>query len=107
MNKEKILESARENGHVGKEFENKEAARSSMLGFLVATIVGVALYLLEYFIKGTNNLGMIAIGMTAFGVQYLYEGIKVKVIYKIIMGIIITIIAICAILVFIWQVMLP
>lgn len=104
MNKEKILESARNNKEKGMEFENKIATRSSILGCLVAVIVGIGLFLLEYFIKDSTNVGLIAVGMTALGTQSLYEGIKVKKIYLIIVGAIQLIITLFAILVFIGQV---
>lgn len=44
MNNEKILEAARKNKNRGKEFEQKESTRSSLLGTLVALLVGIGLF---------------------------------------------------------------
>ena len=57
--------------------------------------------MLEYCIKDSVNVGLIAVGMTASGSQLLFEGIKVKKAYLIIMGIVQLLIALFAILVFI------
>ncbi len=102
MNNEKILEAARKNKNRGKEFEQKESTRSSLLGTLVALLVGIGLFLLEYFINNSVNIGFIAVGMTALGVQSLYEG----KLYLTVIGAIQTLIALIAILAFVWQVVL-
>lgn len=107
MNNERILESARKNKNKGREYENKAAMRSSLLGALAALLVGICLFLLEYFINDSVNVGLIAVGMTASGIQSFYEGIKVKRVYLIITGVIQTLIALFAILVFVGQVVLP
>ena len=106
MNNEKILEAARKNKNRGKEFEQKESTRSSLLGTLVALLVGIGLFLLEYFVNNSVNIGFIAIGMTASGVQSLYEGLKVKRHYLTVLGAVQTLIAIIAILAFVGQVVL-
>lgn len=106
MNNEKILEAARKNKNRGKEFEQKESTRSSLLGTLAALLVGVGLFLLEYLVNNTVNTGLIAVGMTASGAQSLYEGIKVGKLYLIIIGAIQTLIAVIAILAFVGQVIL-
>ena len=54
MNNEKILEAARKNKNRGKEFEQKESTRSSLLGSLVALLVGIA----------HGGIGFAAIGKT-------------------------------------------
>lgn len=76
MNNEKILEAARKNKNRGKEFEQKESTRSSLLGTLVALLVGIGLFLLEYFINDTVNIGFIAVGMTASGYSRFTRGLK-------------------------------
>ena len=106
MNNEKILEAARKNKNRGKEFEQKESTRSSLLGTLVALLVGIGLFLLEYFINDTVNIGFIAVGMTASGVQSLYEGLKVRKLSLTVIGAIQTLIALIAILAFVGQVVL-
>lgn len=101
MDNEKILEAARKNKNRGKEYENKESTRSGLMGTLAALIVGIVLFLIEYFVSNSVNVGMIAVGMTACGVQSLYEGIKLKKSYLTVTGIIQSIMAVCAIVMFI------
>ena len=104
MNKEKILEAARKDRNRGKEYENRESTRSSLLSALIALLVGAGLFFLEYFINNTVNVGMIAVGMTAVCVQYLYAGLKLKKPFSIIAGIISALIAALFILAFVIQV---
>ena len=104
MDKEKILSAARNEKYKGKEFENKESARSGLLSSAMALLVGVALFLLEYFVKGSVNVGLIAVGMTAAGVDALYEGLKLKRHYMTIIGVIEILIAIFAISLYISKV---
>lgn len=44
MDKEKILELAKNNASRGKEFENKESTRSNLFASLAALIVGACLF---------------------------------------------------------------
>jgi len=104
MDKEKILAAARSDKHRGEEFENKETARSGLLSSAIALLVGVVLFLLEYFLKDTVNVGLIAVGVTAAGVDSLYEGIKLKRHYMTVIGIVQLLAAIFAILFFIAKV---
>lgn len=104
MDKEKILAAARNEKHRGKEFENKETTRSGLLGSAIAMLVGLVLFLLEYFLKDSVNIGLIAVGMTATGVDALYEGIKLKRHHMTIIGIFQMLIAFFAILLFIAKV---
>lgn len=104
MDKDKILAAARDDKHRGGEFENKETARSGLLSSAIALLVGVVLFLLEYFINGTVNVGLIAVGMTAAGVDSIYEGIKLKRNYMTVIGIVQLLVAIFAILIFIAKV---
>ena len=60
--------------------------------------------MLEYFINGTVNVGLIAVGMTAAGVDSIYEGIKLKRNYMTVIGIVQLLVAIFAILIFIAKV---
>ena len=106
MDKEKILAAARNEKYRGKEFENEETARSGLLGGAIALLVGVALFLLEYFLKDSVNVDLIAVGMTAAGVDSFYEGIRLKRHYMTAIGISQMLIALCAILVFVGQVVL-
>lgn len=104
MDKEKILAAARSNKRRGEEFENKEAARSNLLSGAIALLVGVALFLLEYFLNDSVNVGLIAVGMTAAGVDSFYEGIKLKRHSMTVIGAIQMLAAIFAILIFIAKV---
>ena len=104
MDKDKILAAARNEKHKGKEFENKESARSSLLSSAIALFVGFALFLLEYFVKGSVNIGLIAIAMTAAGVDTLYAGIKLKRPYKTVIGVVQLLIAVLFVLFFIAKV---
>ena len=104
MDKNSILEAARNNKTRGQEYENKESIRSSLLGSAIAVFSGIILFLVEYFIKNSINVSMIAVCMIAASVQYLYDGIKTQKAYMIIIGAIEAIIALFAIIVFIGQV---
>lgn len=106
MDKEAILAAARSDKHRGKEFENKETARSGLLGSAIALFVGVALFLLEYYINNSVNIGLVAVGLTAAGVDSFYEGIKLKRHYMTLIGVIQILAAIFAILIFIAKVVL-
>lgn len=104
MDKEKILAAARNEKYRSKELENKESIRSSLLGSAVALVVGIALFLLEYFVQDSVNVGLVAVGMSATGVDALYEGFKLKRHYMTVIGVSQMIIAILAILLFIAKV---
>lgn len=104
MDKEKILADARNEKHKGKEFEIKESARSSLLSSSIALIVGIILFWLEYFVRDSVNIGLLAVGMTACGVDYLYTGIKLKQHYKTVIGVIQLLFALLFILLFVVKV---
>ena len=104
MDTDKILAAARSNKHRGKEFENKQSVRGSLLSAFVAILLGIILFFVEYFCQGTLNFGLIAVGTTALGVQYLFEGITVKKIHLIIAGTFYVFLAIIFALAFIGQV---
>lgn len=106
MDNEKILEAARKNKNRGKEFEYTESTRSNLLGTFVALLVCISLLLLEYFVNDSVDIGLIAVGMTASGVQSLYEGFKIRKPYLIVSGAIQTLIALTAIFAYIGQVVL-
>ena len=67
-------------------------------------MVGVILFLIDYFAKGNVNVSLIVVAMTAAWVQSLYEGIKNKKLYLIIIGAIEAVMAFVFLLVFISQV---
>ena len=104
MEKHNILEAARNNKSKGKEYENKESIRSNLLSSAIAMIIGIALFLIEYFVKDTINISLIVVGMTAACIQSLYEGIKTKKAYLITIGCVESLIAVFALFLFITQV---
>ena len=55
MDKEKILEAARNDKYIGKEYENKESARSNLLGSAVALLVGVAIVATRHLLVPSCN----------------------------------------------------
>ena len=104
MDKDTILAAARNEKHKGKEFENKESARSGLLSSAIALLVGICLFLLDFFVRDSVNIGLIAVGMTACGVDYLYTGVKLKQHYKTIIGTVHLLIAISFVILFIAKV---
>lgn len=104
MDKKSILEAARKNKTRGCEYETKESARGSLLASAVSIFAGVILFLVEYFVKNSINVSMIAVWMIAGCVQNLYDGIKNSKVYMTIIGTIKAIIALLAIIIFIGQV---
>ena len=103
-NKDEILNAAKKESYIGKEFENIAGTKSTLLASFVSLIVGTILFLVELFVKKTWNIGLIAVAMTASSVQLLYEGIKLKTVWKIIAGSIEALIALFFILGYIGQV---
>ena len=103
MDNKLILESARNNKGRGREYEKKVSVKSNLLSSAVAIVLGVILFLLEYFLNNSVNVSLIAVGMTAACVQSLYEGIKTKKIYLIAIGCVESLIVTFELLVFIVQ----
>ena len=78
MEKNKILEAARNNKYGGKEIENQIFEKSNLLSSACALLIGFVLFLVEFFAKNSVNIALLAVGMTAVSVQSLYEGVKTK-----------------------------
>lgn len=106
IDKEKVLAAARNDKYRGQEYENKETMRSSLVSCLITLIIGSGLFLLEYFVKDSVNVGLIAVGLTFAGVDSLYEGVKLKRLHMTILGAFMSLCAIVAILHFVFQVVL-
>lgn len=104
LNKNEILKAARAEKTKGKEYEDRVGIKSSVVGLLAALIVGIILFLVEYFVKKTWNIALVAVFMTAAGVQMLYEGIRIKSVWRVIIGIVQVLIALFFTLGFIGQV---
>ncbi len=101
MKQEEILRFAQQDGKRGQEFERREANRGVFLGTLVAIIIGIVLFLLEYYILGNINIGLLVVGITAAAVQALYEGIRTRTIWLIILGAVEAVLSLVTILAFI------
>lgn len=106
MDKEQILAAARNNKSRGQEYENREYMRGSLLSVFVTLLVGSCLFLLELIVNKSINVGLIALAMTTAAVDSLYEGIKLKRRHMTVVGILLSLGAILAILLFIVQVVL-
>ena len=104
MEKDKILAAAKRNSEKSKEFEKSELTKSNLIGFFASITVCIILYFFEFFINHSVNLGIVAVGMTAAGVQSLNEGIRLKKRGITIAGIIISFIAIISIALFVIEV---
>lgn len=94
MDKNSILNAAKKEKNRGMEYEGGIIKQGFVWGMIFAVILSVVLVMTEYLVKGTINLGVIAVIITMSGVQSLYEGIKLNKRYLIITGSIKTIIAI-------------
>ena len=101
MDRAKILEAARENRGRGKEYENRESVRGSLLGLVVASAISACLFLAELFVKSEINTSLITVIMAAMGVQSLYEGVRVKKFWLSTMGVVALLIALVAVLAFV------
>ena len=104
MNKEQILNAARNEKYRGKEYENKEEIRSSALGYAITLVLGFLMALIEYFAQGRIQFGMISLGAIAVGVDNIYLGIKMKKYGKVAWGSVMLLFAAICILIFIVQV---
>jgi len=102
--KDEILKAAQNEKYAGKEFDNRTESRATLWASLISLIVGAVLFFVELLAKGTWNIALIAVAMTASCVELLYEGIKLKKVWKIIIGAIGALIALFFILGFIGQV---
>ena len=104
MDKEQILNAARNEKYRGKEYENKEEIRSSALGYAITLALGFVLTLIEYFAQGHIHFGMLALGAVAVGVDNVFLGIKMKKYGKVAWGSVMLFFAAICILIFIVQV---
>lgn len=106
MDKNKILEAACKNKQRGKEYENAAENRSTLVSVFVALVVGVGLFLIEYFVSGSANFGLLAVGATIAGVDFLYLGIKLGKTIYIVPGVFALLGALITIVIFIYQVVM-
>ncbi len=93
MKNEDILEAARKEKDKGNEYENKVFIKSGLLGAAVALFIGIILFLIEYYVKGTYNWGFMLIVFAGHCADLLFQGIKTRKGWRIILGAICGIIA--------------
>ncbi|MBQ1196914.1 MAG: hypothetical protein IIX44_11785 [Clostridia bacterium] len=96
MKNDDILKAAQRNKIRGKEFENREETLSTMISYITSIIVGTILFVVEYYSKGHLNISLIIVAITAIGSDTLYKGIRLKKKLSIVMGIILSTIALLA-----------
>lgn len=94
VNKEQILESAKRNKQRGSEYENRELDNGYLWGNFVAYLIIFLMMIMEYFMNGSVNMGVITVGLTMLAVQTLYQAIKIRKKMYFIMGIIVCVLAI-------------
>lgn len=104
MDREKILAAAQSNKKRGCEYENREGLRGSVLAELITLAVLFILFLLEACVNKTYNVSLGAAATTIAGVDALYEGIKAKKRYLILVGILTLLLAVICIVAFVRQV---
>lgn len=101
MEKKDILSAAQKEVDKGKEYDNRMTQRSYQFGAIIALFVGGLLFILEYLLKKSINLGLLAVCMVSYGSQEIYDGTKNKKIHLIIFGVIQLLIAVFSIIAFI------
>ena len=99
MNKEQILNAAKKNKLKRNEYETTESVRSSLLGMIVAIVVGSALFLIELFVGKRVNVSLISVVSALMGIQWLRDGVKIRRIYMIVAGIVFLVVALVTFLV--------
>lgn len=93
MNKDKILEAARKKENRSEEYEYDVENSASLISACAILIVGMILFAIEYHLKDMVNVSLITLGVTAIGVDTLYKGIAFKKVWKIVVGIVLSLIA--------------
>ena len=106
MDRNQILAAARQEKNRGKELDNKEAVRGDLLAGIIAITMMILMGFFEFFVQGTINFGYLAVLMAMGTAQALYQGIKNKKAYLIVVGVVDGLLAIMAVLLYIWQVMM-
>ena len=102
--KEEILNAAKNDNEMGREYEHKIEARGGLVSSLTVLIIVGVLFFVQYLNQKTWNFGLLAVLFASHSSQYLYEGIKTKKVWKTIVSSIEILIAILFIIVFIGQV---
>lgn len=98
MDKKSILEAARNNGDYGNEYENKESVRASLVSAVVMLVVGMILFAIEFYMKGMLNVSLFIVGVAAIASDMLYRGIAFKTVWRIVLGGILSFVALVMII---------
>ena len=98
MQKEDLLKAAQNNGDAGKEAENAAFKRSVLLSEAIMMIVCLVMFFIELGVKHTFNIDYFVILTTGVSVQMLFEGIKTRSVWKIIVGAVFALVAVFLIL---------
>lgn len=98
MDKNKILEAARKKENRSEEYEYNVEDSASIISACVILIVGMILFAIEYYLKDIVNVSLITLGVTAIGTDTLYKGIAFKKAWKIVIGILLSLIALMMII---------
>ena len=101
MKNDDILKAAQNNKIRGKEFENREETLSTMLSYAASIIVGTILFAVEYYCKAHINVSLIIVAFTAIGSDALYKGIRLKKTLSTVIGIILSTIALFALVAYV------
>lgn len=101
MNREDILAAARENGMKNEEYEKHTLLRGDNLSAAIGMLLGMILFLAEWFVKKEMNIGLATMFFTMSAIQTIYEGVKLHKKICIIVGIFIAVLAVLSLLLFI------
>ena len=80
------------------EYEYNLEDSASIISACVILIVGMILFAIEYYLKDIVNVSLITLGVTAIGTDTLYKGIAFKKAWKIVIGILLSLIALMMII---------
>ncbi len=104
--KDLILQTAQKDKFTGKEYEHAVNDKSMLFSMGITLTVGLVLFFIEYFKKQTVNYSLLAILTTAMGVQMLYEGIRRRTVWKIVVGAVFSVLALLLIIACLGKVLL-
>lgn len=86
MDKNDILKAAQNNGDRGKEYEFEQNNKAMGISAVVAVLVSVALFFIDYFVKGVFNTSLFIAGFALLGAEKLAKGIMFKKTWNLICG---------------------
>ena len=98
MDKNTILEAAQKNKSRGEEFEFHKERNSYLMSYAASIIIGMILFVIDYFINSILNTSLMVIGVVSVGSNLLFTGITFKKLWKIILGSILLVVALMIIL---------